>query len=177
MRLFILNRGKAFEKKDIVKRSRLSVAAVGRELRMLDAAGFIKKRGTAWVFDQSFKYAEEFERVLAGPNIFNEKTITDNLRNVGRLKLLVASGFFTDTKDSHLDILAVGDRLNKKRIEEGVRKIEAEIGKELNYAVFDMKEFMYRLAMYDKLVRDVLDFPHQVILQSKELSTQSLKRP
>ncbi len=89
----------------------------------------------------------------------------------------MASGFFTDNKEGKLDILVVGDRLNKKRIEEGVRKIESEIGKELNYAVFDLKEFMYRLGMYDKLVRDVLDFPHKVILNSKELSTQVLKRP
>ena len=60
---------------------------------------------------------------------------------------------------------------------EGVRRLEAEIGAELTYATFETKEFIYRLNMYDKLVRDILDFPHEVVLQAKELSTQTLKRP
>jgi hypothetical protein len=66
--------------------------------------------------------------------------------------------------------------MNKSKIEEGMRRIEAEMGIELVYATFTTKDFIYRLNMYDKLVRDVLDFPHQVIFQAKELSTQVLKK-
>ena len=42
--------------------------------------------------------------------------------------------------------------------------------------LFETKEFIYRLNMYDKLVRDIIDYPHEVILQAKELSTQALKK-
>ena len=66
--------------------------------------------------------------------------------------------------------------MKRGRIEGGIRKLEAEIGMELAYTVFDTKEFIYRLNMYDKLVRDILDYPHEVILQTKELSTQILKK-
>jgi hypothetical protein len=66
--------------------------------------------------------------------------------------------------------------MKKSKIEEEIKKLEAEIGTELVYAIFDTKEFIYRLNMYDKLVRDILDFPHEIILQAKELSTQSLKK-
>ena len=66
--------------------------------------------------------------------------------------------------------------MKRNKIEEEIKKLEAEIGTELVYAVFDTKEFIYRLNMYDKLIRDVLDFPHEVVLQAKELSTQSLKK-
>ena len=66
--------------------------------------------------------------------------------------------------------------MKRSKIEEEVRKLEAEIGTELVYAVFDTKEFIYRLDMYDKLVRDILDFPHEVIFQAKELSTQTLRK-
>jgi hypothetical protein len=31
-------------------------------------------------------------------------------------------------------------------------------------ALFDTEEFMYRLKMYDKLLRDVLDYPHEKIV-------------
>ena len=60
--------------------------------------------------------------------------------------------------------------MKRGKIEEGIRKLEAEIGAELVYAIFDTKEFIYRLNMYDKLVRDILDYPHEVLLQAKELS-------
>jgi hypothetical protein len=66
--------------------------------------------------------------------------------------------------------------MKKSKVEEEIRKLEAEIGAELSYALFDTKEFSYRLNMYDKLVRDILDFPHEVVFQAKELSTQALKK-
>ena len=66
--------------------------------------------------------------------------------------------------------------MKKSKIEEGIHRLEAEIGAEMVYAIFDTKEFLYRLSMYDKLVRDILDFPHEIILQTKELSTQALKK-
>ena len=177
MRLFILNKEEAYERKDIAKISRLSPASVGKEIRMLSTVGFIKKKGTSkWVFNPKFKYVHEFETVLAGENIFSPKIIQDNLKGIGAVKLMIASGFFSNNKEGQLDILIVGNKLKKPKIQEGIRKIEADLGKELLYAVFDTKEFVYRLGMYDKLVRDVLDFPHKVIVESKELSTQSLKR-
>ena len=104
----------------------------------------------------------------------NKETILGNFKNVGRVKLVIVSGVFIKNDDSRADLLIVGDRLKKSKIEFGIRKLEAEIGTELVYAVFDTKEFTYRLNMYDKLVRDIIDFPHEILLQSKELSTQSL---
>jgi hypothetical protein len=42
--------------------------------------------------------------------------------------------------------------------------MEAERGKELVYAYLETQDFQYRLGMYDKLIRDILDYPHQVLL-------------
>src|SRR3989338_2689319 len=95
------------------------------------------------------------------------------LNNAGRVKLIILSGIFIKNKDSRVDFLVVGDKLKRGKIEEGIRKLEAEIGSELVYAIFDTKEFIYRLNMYDKLIRDILDYPHEIVLQAKELSTQA----
>jgi hypothetical protein len=83
---------------------------------------------------------------------------------------------FIKNHDSRVDLLIVGNKMKKSKIEEGIRRIEAEIGTELTYAIFDTKEFLYRLNMYDKLIRDILDYPHEIVLQAKELSTQLLKK-
>jgi len=66
-----------------------------------------------------------------------------------------------------VDLLIVGDKMKKGKIEEGVRRLEAEVGTELIYAVFETADFLYRLKMYDKLVRDILDFPHELFYKSK----------
>jgi len=176
MRLFLLNRGKSFTNKDIIKRSRVNPDTVRRELRLLYSVNFIKKRELNWSFNSSFKYGEEFEDLLVRSDSLNKETILDNFKKAGRVKLLIISGVFIKNNDSRVDLLIVGDKMKRKIIEEGIRKLEAEIGTELVYAIFETKEFVYRLNMYDKLVRDILDYPHEVLLQAKELSTQALKK-
>lgn len=176
MRLFLLNRGKGFTAKDVSKRSRVSPEVARRELRMLASVGFIKKRDINWYFNSLFKYGNEFEELLVRSDTLNTEAILANLKKVGRVKLVIISGIFIKNHDSRVDLLIVGDKMKKGKIEEGIKKIEAEIGVELVYAVFETKEFIYRLNMYDKLVRDILDYPHEVIFQTKELSTQTLKK-
>ncbi len=179
MRLFLLNRSKGFRNKDIINRSRVSSDAVRKEIKLLASVGFIKKRGKfslEWYFDSSFKYAGEFEDLLVRSENLNKQKLLLNFKKVGQIKLLIVSGVFIKNYNSRVDLLIVGDNLKKSRIEQGVRRLEAEIGVELIYAVFNTKEFIYRLNMYDKLVRDILDYPHEVVLQSKELSTQALNK-
>ena len=176
MRLFLLNPKVGFSRKDIIKRSRVNSDAARREIRLLSSIDFIKKHTVAWHFNHLFKYAGEFDRLLISSDTLNKKTIVDNFKKAGRIKFLLVSGVFIKNKDTRVDLLIVGDKIKKSKVEEEVRKLEAEIGTELVYVIFDTKEFIYRLGMYDKLVRDILDFPHEVILQAKELSTQALKK-
>lgn len=176
MRLFLLNKNTAFTNKEIASRSRVSPASVRRELKLLQTIGFIKKRPNDYIFNHGFKYARELEGLLISTDTLEKEDIANMFKKVGKVKLLLVSGIFIKNKDSQVDILIVGDKLKKSQIEEGMRRIEAEVGMELVYATFETKEFLYRLNMYDKLVRDILDFPHEVVLQGKELSTQILKK-
>ena len=176
MRLFLLNKDKGFIKKDVVKRSRVSPNLVGHELRLLSSVGFIKKRGLLWHFEPSFKYAVEFENLLINTDTLDKEMIVSIFKKVGRVKLLVLSGVFIKDKTSRVDLLIVGDRMKKSKIEECVRKLEAEIGAEIVYATLETKEFVYKVNMYDKLVRDILDFPHEVVLQAKELNLSKVAR-
>jgi hypothetical protein len=173
MRLFLQNRSKGFTVVVVSKHSRVSLAVVHRELRLLSSVGFIKKRTSAskeWFFNSSFKYAREFEDLLIRSDNLNKQTVLDNFKNVGKVKLIIVSGAFIKLNDSRVDLLIVGDKIKKGGVEEGVRKLEALLGAELTYAVFDTKEFIYRLEMYDKLVRDILDYPNEVLFQAKELA-------
>jgi hypothetical protein len=176
MRLFLLNRGKNFTTKDVIKRSRVTPDLARREIRLLASVGFIKKHKDDWSYNASFRYGGEFEDLLLSGDTVSHEAIADNFRKAGRVKLIIISGIFIKNHDSRVDLLVVGDKMKRNKIEEGIRKMEAEMGVELVYAVFDTKEFLYRLSMYDKLVRDIIDYPHEVVLQAKELSTHSLMK-
>ncbi|MFA6273660.1 MAG: hypothetical protein WC662_00690 [Candidatus Paceibacterota bacterium] len=176
MRLFLLNRDKNLTSKDITKKTRTNSVIVRKELKLLLSIGFIKKRVLNYFFNPDFKYVSEIEGLLISSDTLDKEAIASNFKKAGKVKLLLVSGLFIKKKDSRVDILIVGDRMKKGKVEEGIKKLEAEIGAELVYALFDTKEFTYRLDMYDKLVRDILDFPHEIILQVKELSTQTLKK-
>lgn len=170
MRLFLLNSSKNFTNKDIVAKSRVNPALVRKEMNLLSSIGFVKKRALDWSFNQSFKYKKEFESLLVSSDSLDKNSVAVNFKKAGKIKLLLVSGIFIKNKESRVDLLIVGDKIKRNKVEEGIRKLEAEIGAELVYAIFDTKEFIYRLNMYDKLIRDVLDFPHEIILQTKELS-------
>ena len=54
--------------------------------------------------------------------------------------------------------------MKKSAIAKALRALEAEMGKELRYAAFGTKDFSYRLGMYDKFVRDIIDYPHERLI-------------
>mgnify|MGYP001558836910 CR=1 FL=1 len=68
------------------------------------------------------------------------------------------------------------DKLKKNILQQLMKGLEAEIGKELDYVVFDTEEFKYRLDMYDKLVCDVIDLPHLKLIDNGQLSTYISKK-
>jgi predicted nucleotidyltransferase len=176
MRLFLLNQTEGFSSKEIAKRSRVNKKLLNKELKLLNSVGFIKKRTKDYIFNPTFKYGTEIQDLLVNSDTIDHESILEIFKKTGKVKLIIVSGVFIKNKDSRVDLLIVGDKLIRSKIDEGVHKLEAEIGTELVYAVFDSKEFAYRLNMYDKLIRDILDFPNEIIFQAKELSTQSLKK-
>jgi len=45
-----------------------------------------------------------------------------------------------------------------------VRTLEPKFGREIRYTILSTPEFRYRLTVQDRLLRDVLDFPHRILI-------------
>jgi hypothetical protein len=71
---------------------------------------------------------------------------------------------FTGSLESKVDILVVGDRIEERTLKAAIHTIEAELGRELRYASFLTPDFRYRAGVYDRLIRDVMDYSHRNIL-------------
>jgi len=168
LRLFLLNPEKAFDKDTISKRSKVNYRETGRELASLSEIDLIRSKSKDnqknWQLNQAFAFIEPLKLLLVNTVPFKREELLKRLRPVGRIKLIVVSGLFIHRDDSRTDLLVVGDEIKKKTLENVIHTMESEIGREISYGVFDTKDFQYRLGIYDKFVRDVLDYPHEKIL-------------
>lgn len=86
------------------------------------------------------------------------------IKRLGNIKLAVLAGVFIDNPASRVDMLLVGDGFKKARLKSFIQWLESEIGKELNYVAMSSQEFKYRMDMYDRFVRDILEFHHEKVI-------------
>ena len=116
------------------------------------------------MLNPSFPYLPAIRNLLINTMLVKYSDIVRKLNSVGKIKLIIVSGVFIHDLDSRVDLLIVGDGLRGSALDNVIRGIESEIGKELRYAAFETADFQYRLGMYDKLIRDIFDYPHRKIL-------------
>ena len=62
------------------------------------------------------------------------------------------------------DLLIVGDDIEPRRLRNFLKSLEVEVGKEIKFAVMDKDEFKYRLAMFDRFVRVLMEAPHEKLI-------------
>lgn len=189
MRLFLLNMYQSFTVDDVSTRSRVMHQGARRELSALVAMGFIKhrlitkegargakKKVAAYTLNQGFSYLQPIKDLLIDPNILLQEDLLHRFKPIGKIKLMVVAGVFIGDEKSRADILIVGDKLKKNVLQQVVKGLESEVGKELDYVLFETEEFLYRLSMYDKLVSDILDFPHEKLIDLGQLSTHPSRK-
>lgn len=177
MRLFIFNPTLAFTVAETATRAKVSPGATRREINNLVKAGLLKKRGKAYTLNRSYKYLPALGHFLIDANPLSEKEIVRRISTAGTIKLILTSGIFLRNPDARVDILVVGDNIKHGKLLSVMSAIEAELGKELRYAVFETSDFQYRMGIYDKLIRDILDARHEKILNKLGLESQKVIPP
>ena len=188
MRLFLMNPEDVFEKVEMGKRSKISGSLLSKEVKLLEDIGLIKQRSmlkmrpkssgkdgalekrkvNGYGMDPTFPYLAAL-RALVTEIALGKEDVAARFRNVGQMKLIIVAGIFLDEQNSRVDVLLVGDKMKKPLIEGALRRLEAELGKELTYGLMETSDFEYRFGIYDKFIRDVIDYPHLVVLNKLNL--------
>lgn len=183
MKLFLFNKDEQIVRADIMKRAKVSSTEATRELGQLERAGMIKRvsffqegkptrsgkpgkkrRVQGYVLNHAFRYLLPLQTLLVHSVPMQDKEIVSRLSRVGKVKAVIVSGLFVQDADSRLDMLVIGEGISPARLKNVIATMEADIGKELRYAAFETGDFKYRMSVYDRLVRDVFDYPHQVVV-------------
>ncbi len=132
-----------------------------------------KVKITGYSLNPKFPYLEALKNLLITVSLKADDTLTKKFAKAGKIKLFLASGVFLQEWNSRVDLLIVGDELNMTNLEKAISSIEAEIGKELSYSAFETEDFEYRVGIHDRLVRDILDSPHTVLIDRLGLTQQA----
>ena len=172
MRLFLFNPERVFDIKEIAKRVKSETSRVRKETTILNKMGLVKRRlsgkkksnGQSFIVNAQFAYLLPLQNFLINVEPLQPKEIIKRIVKLGTIKLIIVAGVFIQEPESRLDLLIVGDNVKKGALENSIKTLESEIGRELKYAHFTTEDFKYRLSMFDKLIRDVLDYPHKKVL-------------
>lgn len=164
MRLFVFNKTAIFTAKTVSDRVQTGPRVVRKELSSLIKAGLIHKRARGYVLNNEYDYLKAVERFLLEASPITEKEIIRKLSKTGAIRLILTSGVFKQDSEARVDLLVVGDKLKEGKLLKAISSLEAELGRELRYAAFETPDFKYRVGIYDKLVRDILDYPHRKLV-------------
>lgn len=184
LRLFLLNPEEAYDVPMVAERSKVSPSETRREIALIKSAGviadkaftkevtikrgktskLIKKRAQGFQLKTTFPLLSALKNLIVSETPLNRDEIARRFKGAGKIKFLAIAGIFIDEPESRVDVLIVGDGLKKRSIENVLRTIESEIGHELSYGALETSEFLYRISVYDKFVRDVLDNRHDRVI-------------
>jgi len=74
---------------------------------------------------------------------------------------LIIAGALIGDEHGRADLVLVGDNLRRPLVEQAIKGLEADLGRELVYALLETRDFNYRLSASDKFIRDLLEYPHE----------------
>ena len=184
LRLFMFNPETPFLITEVSSRTLSLPRLVNHELAILENACILLKRrhiskedinsgkksgprrvkGVGYLLNPKFQYLEALKNLLSISSISADPALAKRFAGAGRLKLVLAAGVFVQDWSSRVDLLLVGDDLNLHKIETAIKALEAEIGKEIAYSAFSTQDFEYRMGIHDRLVRDIFDYPHIMLI-------------
>ncbi len=174
LKLFLLHPEEKFYIRQLSRDLGLQINSVRRELENLEKFGLLlsidnkKPKGNTqekkyFQVNSNFVLYEEIKSLIVKSQILYEKDFVEKIKKICKPKLLILTGIFVNNLKSPTDILLVG-RINKPKFLHIIKELEGEMGRELNYTLFDYKEYKYRRDITDVFLYNILEGKKIVII-------------
>lgn len=142
---------------------------VQRELGTLARAGILKtkkvKRHTLFSVNDRHPFVAPLRAFVASTCVPDDGIIARIFRPFRGVVLVVASGLLANEPKSPVDLLIVSKKPDVRALEKAVKKVEHAAALPLRYAVLEALEYQERRQSYDRLLRDVFDYGHRIVLE------------
>lgn len=176
IKLFVRNGEKIFTLKEAAAFLRLSKKDCGAALAELSEIGFLKSkpkviakgkkktRAVGYFADLTFILLPELKSAIHKTLPLKMEVFAEKIKKTGRIKLLAVAGVFLNNEKKRADLFIVGDKIKQGRLKKIISDIEARVGQEIVYSAMDTAEFKYRHKMFDRFIRDILEYPHEKLI-------------
>ncbi|MCG2690615.1 hypothetical protein L6249_00895 [Candidatus Parcubacteria bacterium] len=111
---------------------------------------------------------EEIKALVVKAQILYGRDFVSKLQKIGKIKLLILTGFFANN-NTLTDLLIVGN-VNKNKLLKLIKELELELGREINFTLMDSREFKYRRDITDIFLYEILEGRKIVIIDEAGVS-------
>ena len=186
LRLFVANKDKFFELEEIEEKILCKREVLRKLLEQLEKSKLIiktkkkfakvveynnkkvknipTKEYNCYEINKDFRFIESLEALLFDMESIDREELLEKFKNIGKVILFVVGGVFTNEEKSRADIVFVGETINKKLIDDVLLELTADYGIDLNVVFYDLEEFEYRVKMFDKFIKDIFRYKHEIIV-------------
>lgn len=108
-----------------------------------------------------FRLYDEVSDLIKGSGYDDiEDEVIKTLKRLPNVRLAILTGIFSLQPQVSVDLLLVGDQINRIRLQQILSEIENWIGQEIGFSIMNEEEYEYRQMMNDRFIRDILDHPY-----------------
>ncbi|PIS16376.1 MAG: hypothetical protein CO002_03010 [Candidatus Portnoybacteria bacterium CG_4_8_14_3_um_filter_44_10] len=193
-KLFLRNPDSMYRAEDVASKIQANKRVVKKQIEGLYEIGFFKKKtirkgsskktakpnrkksgeggkeaGAYFYVNPRFDFYEELRSLILKSPPASLIKISQQIGELGRVKLAVLSGVFINAENSRVDLFVVGDAINRRKLKRLLGDLEAEVGKSINYSVLTTDDFKYRYGMFDRFLLDILESPHKKVINKLKI--------
>lgn len=143
-------------------------AAAEKEARALVRLGLLlksrQKKNPSLSLNHSHPWLAALKNFFETTTLPDDALIRRTFRGVSGVSLIAATGILANEDRASVDLLVVARKSQAKAAGKAVFKLECAIGLPLRYAVLDAAAYAGRFEANDRLIRDVIEFRHRLIL-------------
>jgi len=183
LRFFLTEMDRPYYIREISRTLDIHINSVRRELENLKHLGLIVEAKNSELTDlldidkkkilkrkyykvnKDFILYPELKSLIAKAQLLLKKSLAKKIRDLGRVYLLILTGFFTGVDIAQTDILIVG-RINRKKLARLIKRFEKELGREIYYTIMSKEEFRNRRDLTDRFVFNILE-NRKIVLVNK----------
>jgi hypothetical protein len=121
-------------------------------------------KSIVYTVNQDFEVFQELRNLAIKSSITSRKSILQKVKKLGRIRLAMIAGTLINNDRGRTDLLLVADDIPKGKLERFLSELESEVGKQVHYTLMSGEEFTYRTNMYDRFLRDILESPHEKLI-------------
>ncbi|MDF1498658.1 MAG: hypothetical protein P1P85_04900 [Patescibacteria group bacterium] len=168
LRLFLNNAEEQYLISEIADKIKAPLPSTRKEVNNLIKIKFLiqrkKSNKTFYQVNQDFVFYNELKKLIFKASPTSADKITSQVIKLGQIRFVLISGVFLNSDKGKIDILIVGEHINRAKLKNFLSNVEAEVGKGISYVCMSTDELRYRKSMFDKFVLNIFENPHRILI-------------